>query len=176
MDTCNLLKYYAAETEEKKKYFCPECLFSGTEKAVNKHFVTCSNRPIGKEVDIEGDKALLLIKNDLFFRNFIKKFNRYLPFYTDEFREIPYSKESFYWVLLKEDQNFGTLPIGIAYLRLNQFYDRIILAAVVIFPTMNTNKGYGKWFIRKVNEHYSAWGGIVMESPNDATLKIAEDL
>ena len=173
---CELLESYKFIIAGKNKVFCPNCFKLLTESGMNKHFGGCAEVLNGRKRFKEDKKIILETWEDSLFRSFLRRFNKFLKEYTSEFRGIPYSKNYDYWILQYDDPNFRKLLIGLAYVRFNEDMDKFILPMVVIFPKNNLKKGYAKYFIKKINEFYKKYGEIIIESPNEISLKIVKKL
>ncbi len=173
---CEFLKDYEFEVLGRSKVFCPHCFKFFLEKSINKHFTWCSEVLTGRERFKEEDKIVIEIWDDKIFKTFLTRFNKFLGLSSSEFRRIPYSKNYDYWILQYIHPRFGKLPIGLAYVRFSSYHDRMVLAAAVIFPKKNTKKGFGSLFIKRIHNHYKKFGGVIIESPNRISLKIAKKL
>lgn len=106
----------------------------------------------------------------------MNRFNKFSVNYTQEIRSFRYSKHFEYWIFQYKDSNFGTLLIGLGYVRFNWDIDKYVLSALVIFPSNNLHKGFGTRFIEEINKAYLSFGGVALESPNEISKRIAEKL
>jgi len=173
---CELLNDYQFEIEDKVKFFCPNCFGIFSEGTIVKHFGKCSFILKGRPVLKEGGMIISKISDDPLFRLFLNKFDKFLLNYTQELRPLRYSKNFDYWIFQYKDPNFGTLLIGLGYVRFNWDIDKYVLSALAIFPLNNLHRGLGTKFIEEINKAYASFGGIVLESPNEVSEHIADKL
>jgi len=175
-ETSEIVTKYSFDIRYDTKSFCPNCFIFRDEHWINKHFINCSFKLEGIKILKEGPLTVSYFCNDNIFKFFLNKFNKYLNLETNEIKRIPYDSKYHYWILQYMDPNFKCLLIGLAFVRYDSGINRYVLAALIIFPKENCNKRYGTKFIDSINKFYQKYGGIVIESPNNLSEKIAKTL